>query len=269
MADALNLLAIITPTLARTDTPCSALSVIDSEGGSMEGFRFCNRHPPDDQLQRSAARSVSPGEFSPYESFPRTTAAVVAALKAADPLGRRRQAPFEPAPDQPVGVERLMAAIEAVLPAAVGAWGACPERQPVVLLGDGALLMCSNELATLARHAIPALVIVLDNGGYGTERPIVDGPFNDLQLVAHRELALAMGFSAAERVANEEELWSCLSRWRSNGLAGPMLNSVAIPTGAMSAALWRLSTALGRKVASSTWLMPSPGCCSIGGRSSW
>ncbi len=31
--------------------------------------------------------------------------------------------------------------------------------------------MCSNQLATLTRYAIPALVIVLDNGGYGTERP--------------------------------------------------------------------------------------------------
>jgi hypothetical protein len=30
--------------------------------------------------------------------------------------------------------------------------------------------------------------------------------------VAHLELALAMGFSAAERVKNEEELWSCLGR---------------------------------------------------------
>jgi indolepyruvate decarboxylase len=204
--------------------------------------------------------------------------------------GPATDAAFEPAPDQPVGVERLMAAMEAILPAdatvladpgdalfaaadlhlkedshflassfwaslgfalpaAVGAWGACPEHPPVVLLGDGALLMCANELATLARYAIPALVIVLDNGGYGTERPILDGPFNDLQPVAHRELALAMGFSAAERVKNEEELWSCLGRWRSDGMTGPTLISVAIPAGAMSAALRRLSAALAQKLA--------------------
>jgi len=215
---------------------------------------------------------------------------------APSPLAARGPAPaaaFEPVPDQPVGVERLMAAIEAVLPAeatvladpgdalfgaadlrlmedshflassfwaslgfalpaAVGAWGACPERPPVVLLGDGALLMCANELATLARYAIPALVLVLDNGGYGTERPILDGPFNDLQPVAHRELALAMGFSAAERVVNEEELWRCLVRWRSDGMTGPTLISVAIPAGEMSAALRRLSTALAQKLASSS-----------------
>jgi TPP-dependent 2-oxoacid decarboxylase len=211
------------------------------------------------------------------------------------PLGARSPAPaaaFTPAPDQPVGVERLMAAIEAVLPAdvtvladpgdalfaaadlqlrddshflassfwaslgfalpaAVGAWGACPERPSVVLLGDGSFLMCSNELATLARYAIPVLVIVLDNGGYGTERPILDGPFNDLQPVAHRELALAMGFSAAERVQNEEELWSALGRWRSAGMKVPTLISVDIPAGQMSAALRRLSIALAQKLASS------------------
>jgi TPP-dependent 2-oxoacid decarboxylase len=196
---------------------------------------------------------------------------------------------FEPAPSKPVGVERLMAAIEAALPAeatvladpgdalfaaadlrlredshflassfwaslgfalpaAVGAWGACPQRPPVVLLGDGALLMCANELATLARYAIPALVIVLDNGGYGTERPIHDGPFNDVQALDHRQLALAMGFSAAERVENEEELWSGLLRWQSDRITGPTLISVAIPAGEMSAALRRLSTALAAKV---------------------
>jgi indolepyruvate decarboxylase len=111
--------------------------------------------------------------------------------------------------------------------------------------------MCSNELATLARYAIPALVVVLDNGGYGTERPIVDGPFNDLQPVAHRELALAMGFSAAERVENEEDLWSSLGRWRSAGITGPTLISVTIPAGEMSAPLKRLSAALAQKLASS------------------
>lgn len=37
------------------------------------------------------------------------------------------------------------------LPAAVGAWGAPPEQRPLVLVGDGALLMSAIELATLAR----------------------------------------------------------------------------------------------------------------------
>jgi indolepyruvate decarboxylase len=110
--------------------------------------------------------------------------------------------------------------------------------------------MTTSCTASLLAASSPALVIGLDNGGYGTERPILDGPFNNLQPVAHRELALAMGFSAAERVKHETELWSCLGRWRSDGMAGPTLISVAIPAGEISAALRRLSTALAQKQAS-------------------
>jgi glycerol dehydrogenase len=45
VADDLNLPAILTPTLASTDSPCSALSVMYGTGGAVEGFRFYNRHP--------------------------------------------------------------------------------------------------------------------------------------------------------------------------------------------------------------------------------
>ena len=45
VADALELPAVITPTLASTDSPCSALSVIYTPHGSVEGCRFYNRHP--------------------------------------------------------------------------------------------------------------------------------------------------------------------------------------------------------------------------------
>jgi len=45
VADALNLPVVITPTLASTDSPCSALSVIYSQAGEVETIRFYNRHP--------------------------------------------------------------------------------------------------------------------------------------------------------------------------------------------------------------------------------
>jgi glycerol dehydrogenase len=43
----------------------------------------------DEQLQRIAVRSVIPGESSHNEPFPVTAAALVAALKVADQLGRK------------------------------------------------------------------------------------------------------------------------------------------------------------------------------------
>jgi indolepyruvate decarboxylase len=133
------------------------------------------------------------------------------------------------------------------LPGAVGAWGACPERGPVVVLGDGSLLMCAMELATLARYGIPALVIVLDNGGYGTERPMLDGTFNDVAPVDHGQLSRSLGLHHSERVVEERALWACLQRWQ-GPRPGPVLLSVAIAPGDSSPALQRLTEALARRV---------------------
>jgi TPP-dependent 2-oxoacid decarboxylase len=133
------------------------------------------------------------------------------------------------------------------LPAAVGAWGAHPDQRPLVLVGDGALLMSAIELATLARYRIPALVVVMDNAGYGTERPMLDGPFNDVAPVDHVGLALAMGFQAARRVALEGELWETLRAF-SREDAGPALVSVALDPRDASDALRNLTAALGEKV---------------------
>ena len=44
-ADALNLPAILTPTLASTDAPCSALSVIYNDDDSVDEYRFYAHHP--------------------------------------------------------------------------------------------------------------------------------------------------------------------------------------------------------------------------------
>jgi indolepyruvate decarboxylase len=66
------------------------------------------------------------------------------------------------------------------VPAAVGAQIANPKLRPLVLVGDGAFQMTGMELATAARYRLNPIVVVLNNRGYGTERPMKDGPFNDL-----------------------------------------------------------------------------------------
>jgi len=136
------------------------------------------------------------------------------------------------------------------IPAAIGACGGSsnPGIKPLVLLGDGSFLMSANELATLARYHIPALVVVLDNGGYGTERPMLDGPFNDVQPVDHVALARAYGFKAALRVKFEEELEQALTSL----LAikdGPTLISVELQQGDVSDVLKNLTAALAKRVA--------------------
>jgi acetolactate synthase-1/2/3 large subunit len=56
------------------------------------------------------------------------------------------------------------------VPAAVAAALRCPGRQVVALAGDGDFLMNGQELATALRHRLDLMVIVVDNGGYGTIR---------------------------------------------------------------------------------------------------
>ncbi len=56
------------------------------------------------------------------------------------------------------------------VPAALGVQVARPDLRAVVIVGDGAFQMTGMELSTLVRHKFPAIIIVLDNGGYGTER---------------------------------------------------------------------------------------------------
>jgi acetolactate synthase-1/2/3 large subunit len=56
------------------------------------------------------------------------------------------------------------------LPAAVAAKLAHPDRPVVCFAGDGCFLMTGQELATVVQHGLPILVVVVDNGMYGTIR---------------------------------------------------------------------------------------------------
>jgi acetolactate synthase-1/2/3 large subunit len=56
------------------------------------------------------------------------------------------------------------------VPAAVAAARRCPDKTVVAVAGDGDFLMNGQELATAVQHGIDLLVIVVDNGGYGTIR---------------------------------------------------------------------------------------------------
>jgi len=67
-----------------------------------------------------------------------------------------------------------------VVPAAIGAEIAHRALRPLVLVGDGAFQMTGVELSTALRQGLRPVVLVLNNGGYGTERHLLDGPFNDL-----------------------------------------------------------------------------------------
>ncbi|GGB31758.1 thiamine pyrophosphate protein [Sphingomonas metalli] len=56
------------------------------------------------------------------------------------------------------------------LPAAIAASLRHPQRSVVALAGDGCFLMNGQELATAVQHGANLLILVIDNGGYGTIR---------------------------------------------------------------------------------------------------
>jgi acetolactate synthase-1/2/3 large subunit len=55
-------------------------------------------------------------------------------------------------------------------PAAVAAKGLFPDRTVVAFAGDGCFLMNGQEFATAMRYSLPIIVIVVNNGIYGTIR---------------------------------------------------------------------------------------------------
>jgi indolepyruvate decarboxylase len=92
------------------------------------------------------------------------------------------------------------------VPASVGAQLANSKLRPLVLVGDGAFQMTGMELATIARYGLNPVVVVLNNNGYGTERHMQDGPYNDVWPWQYHRLPEVLGAGRGFLVQTEEEL---------------------------------------------------------------
>jgi len=71
---------------------------------------------------------------------------------------------------QPTQLAPTAGAMGYGVPAATAAALRFPGRQVIALAGDGCFLMNGQELATAVAHGAEMLVLVIDNGGYGTIR---------------------------------------------------------------------------------------------------
>ena len=97
------------------------------------------------------------------------------------------------------------------VPASIGIQLASPKLRPLVLVGDGAFQMTGMELATVARFNLNPIVVVLNNRGYGTERPMLDGAFNDLHLWQYSRIPEILGTGRGFIVETEEHLEEALT----------------------------------------------------------
>lgn len=97
------------------------------------------------------------------------------------------------------------------VPACIGAQLANPKLRPLVLVGDGAFQMTGMELATVARYRLNPVVVVLNNFGYGTERHMQDGPYNDVWPWEYHRLPEVLGAGHGFLVRTESELDAALT----------------------------------------------------------
>ena len=129
------------------------------------------------------------------------------------------------------------------LPATLGASLADPSRRPVTFIGDGAFQMTAQELSSLCRLKSNAILLLLNNGGYTTERVIHEGPYNDIQPWDYHRLPEVFGGGWGERVSTEDDFDRALSRARATN-EGPALIEIMLDRFDTSEALKRLGAEL-------------------------
>ncbi|HOX58839.1 MAG TPA: thiamine pyrophosphate-binding protein [Candidatus Paceibacterota bacterium] len=133
------------------------------------------------------------------------------------------------------------------VPASIGAQLANPKLRPLVLVGDGAFQMTGLELATVARYQLNPIVVLLNNGGYGTERHMQDGPYNDVWPWRYHRLPEVLGTGRGFVVETEAELDRALleaEKWTTSFC----LLEVRLTTLDRSPALDRLAARLARRL---------------------
>lgn len=133
------------------------------------------------------------------------------------------------------------------VPGAIGAQMAEQQLRPLVLVGDGAFQMTGIELSTAARYGLNPIVIVLNNDGYSTERPMLDGPFNDVHPWDFSKITSLFPGGKGTRVETEEEFYDALVEAQ-NYIEGFFVIDVILGRHDRSPALVRLTEKLGKRV---------------------
>ena len=132
-------------------------------------------------------------------------------------------------------------------PAALGTGFARPGMRTVAIVGDGAFQMTGNELSTIVRHGFHTIVILLDNKGYGTERFLHPGDYNDIHPWNYHKIPQVLGGGRGYEVRTEGEFDKALSEaWKPG--SGMSLIQVHLSEDDASTPLKRLAERLSKRV---------------------
>ncbi|MBM3665307.1 MAG: alpha-keto acid decarboxylase family protein [Actinobacteria bacterium] len=133
------------------------------------------------------------------------------------------------------------------VPAALGAGPARFDRRPVVIVGDGAFQMTALEMGGMARVGVHPVVVVINNDGYATERPMMKGAFNDVPRMRYAMFPEAVGSGTGVKVDTEDGFVAALDE----ALADPSqlrLIEAVTPSDDISPRLRNLTAELGKRV---------------------
>jgi indolepyruvate decarboxylase len=130
------------------------------------------------------------------------------------------------------------------VPAAIGAMAAQPNNRVFAIVGDGAFQMTGIELSTAAKFGMKPIVFVINNDGYGTQRFILDGPFNEILRWNYTKLTEMFGVGVSKKVSTNGEVEVALQQ----AIAGDELTliEVIVPRDACSPSLRRVGEELGK-----------------------
>ncbi|MGN0641759.1 MAG: biosynthetic-type acetolactate synthase large subunit [Huintestinicola sp.] len=104
------------------------------------------------------------------------------------------------------------------VPCGIGAKMAAPDREVVVVCGDGSFQMQMMELATMMQEKLPLKIIIMRNNRLGMVREVQTRNYNDHQIGVHLDgspdfVALAKAYGIeSERVCTMAEAESKISR---------------------------------------------------------
>jgi len=129
------------------------------------------------------------------------------------------------------------------VPASIGAQFANPKLRPLVIVGDGAFQMTGMEISTAFRFNLNPIVLVLNNQGYGTERSILDGPFNDIPIWEYSNIPKLIGAGKGYLIETEEQFERALFHAESNVESLSILD-IHLDRNDKSSALQRLTDGL-------------------------
>jgi len=132
------------------------------------------------------------------------------------------------------------------VPGCLGVMTARPDLQTIVFVGDGAFHMTGMEGSTLVRRGLKPKIFVLNNEGYGTERKLLEGPWNDIQNWNYEKLPDVWGGGKGYIVRTEGDLEMVLAEVISSDEL--CIVNVKIAKNDASPALSRFTAKLKRKV---------------------